>query len=126
MKIVSVGDLVLDYYYNDGKLYGVDGGMSSHNIIANLSAMGMKTGAIAACGDDIMGDVAIKSLDDLNVDISSIKKFPEVKTRCFHINHFDGGFTSKKRCPICSLKHWYDETLIDYSWAIKLVDEEDI
>lgn len=103
MKVISIGDLVLDYYYEDSKLLGVNGGMSSHNIIANLSSFGIGTKAIGACGNDIQGDVAIKSLEDLNVDISNIDRF-DVHTRCFHINKLGTTFTSKKKCPICLKK----------------------
>lgn len=126
MRVVSIGDLVLDYYYNKGKIQGVDGGMSSHNIIANLSIMGMKTSVIASCGDDIMGDIAIKSLDNLNVDTSLVKKIPGFNTRRFHINRLEDGFTSKKKCPICSTKHWYDNTLVDYDDVINNLEEEDV
>ena len=35
MKVISIGDLVTDFYYKNGNLIGVNGGMSSHNIIAN-------------------------------------------------------------------------------------------
>ncbi len=43
MRVVSIGDLVLDYYYKNEKLVGVNGGMSSHNIIANLAFKGYDT-----------------------------------------------------------------------------------
>ena len=43
MNIISVGDLVLDYYYKNNKLIGINGGMTSHNIIANLAKMGLNT-----------------------------------------------------------------------------------
>lgn len=43
MRIVSIGDLVTDYYYKNEKLIGINGGMTSHNIIANLAKMGMQT-----------------------------------------------------------------------------------
>lgn len=42
MRVVSIGDIVLDYYYKDEKLIGVNGGMTSHNIIANLAKMGFQ------------------------------------------------------------------------------------
>ena len=62
MRVVSIGDLVLDYYYKNDKLLGIDGGMTSHNIIANLAKMGLKTSVFACCGDDEQGKIAIKSL----------------------------------------------------------------
>ena len=52
MRVVSIGDLVTDYYYKDGKLLGVNGGMTSHNIIANLSNMGIETSVFGVCGND--------------------------------------------------------------------------
>ena len=36
MRIISIGDLVTDFYYKDGNLVGVNGGMTSHNIIVNI------------------------------------------------------------------------------------------
>ena len=59
MKVVSIGDLVTDYYYKNKKFLGVNGGMTSHNIIANLSKMGISTAVYAACGDDVQGKTAI-------------------------------------------------------------------
>ena len=43
MRVVSVGDLVLDYYYKNNKILGVNGGMTAHNIIANIQKMGIPT-----------------------------------------------------------------------------------
>ena len=59
MRVVSIGDLVTDYYYKNGKLIGVNGGMTSHNIIANLAKAGIKTSVFACCGDDPQGEIAI-------------------------------------------------------------------
>lgn len=53
MRVVSIGDLVLDYYYKNGKLLGVNGGMTSHNIIANLAKMWLNTSVYGSCGNDI-------------------------------------------------------------------------
>ena len=39
MRVVSIGELVTDYYYKNDKLIGINGGMTSHNIIANLAKM---------------------------------------------------------------------------------------
>lgn len=126
MKIVSIGDLVLDYVYVDSKLLGVNGGMSSHNIIANLASQGASTSVIGVCGSDIAGEICIKSLNDLNVDTTNIHKLENVNTRCFHINMTKNGFTSKKRCPICNKKHWYDESKIVVSDVLKNISKKDI
>ena len=109
MRVVSVGDLVTDYYYKDDKLLGINGGMTSHNIIANLARMGIKTAAFACCGDDFQGQIAIKSLEKLKVDISNIKIIKGIKTRCFHISYHDENgklsFTSKKDVHFVILKN---------------------
>ena len=73
MNIISVGDLVLDYYYKNNKLIGINGGMTSHNIIANLAKMGLNTKVFACCGNDIQGKIAIKSLEKLKVNTDNIK-----------------------------------------------------
>lgn len=71
MRVVSIGDLVLDYYYKNGKLLGVNGGMTSHNIIANLAKMGLNTSVYGSCGNDIQGEMTIKSLKKINVTDST-------------------------------------------------------
>ena len=68
MRVVSIGDLVLDYYYKNGKLIGVDGGMSSHNIIANLAKKKISTAVYGISGNDIQGKIANLSLKKLKVE----------------------------------------------------------
>ncbi len=130
MRVVSIGDLVVDYYYKNGKLLGINGGMTSHNIIANLAKMGINTAVFGACGDDLQGKIAIKSLENLNVDVKNITILNNVRTRCFHVSYFDNegklSFTSKKRCPFCNNKKWYEESLIDTSDIIKNINADDI
>ena len=130
MRVVSIGDLVTDYYYKNGKLIGVNGGMTSHNIIANISKMNLDTSVFGVCGNDEMGKVAIKSLEDIGVDTSNIKIIDNLKTRCFHVSYFeeDGKlkFKSKKRCPLCNLKKWYEESKIDVDDILKNKKVDDI
>lgn len=112
MKIIGIGDLVTDYYYKDSKFLGLCGGMTVFNILANLASK-YETYAIGMCGNDEEGDIAIDSLKILNVNVDNIKK-NQAYTRCFHINITKDGVLSKKRCPICGRKKWYedsDETL---------------
>src|SRR5699024_8082901 len=89
MRVVSIGDLVTDYYYKNGKLIGVNGGMTSHNIIANISKMNLDTSVFGVCGNDEMRNIAIKSLEDIGVDTSNIKMLDDLKTRCFHVSYFE-------------------------------------
>lgn len=130
MRAVSIGDLVTDYYYKNGKFIGINGGMTSHNIIANLANMGIDTAVFGACGDDIQGEISIKSLELLKVNTENIKVFENTRTRCFHISYFDEDgkllFTSKKRCPVCNNKKWYDESLIDVDTILKSINSDDI
>lgn len=130
MRVVSIGDLVTDYYYKNGKLIGVNGGMTSHNIIANLAKAGIKTSVFACCGDDPQGKIAIKSLEKINVDVNNIKVVKDIRTRCFHVSYFDDGkklsFTSKKRCPFCNNKKWYEESLLDTDFILSNIKFDDI
>lgn len=130
MRVISIGDLVTDYYYKDDKLIGANGGMTSHNIIANLAHAGIKTSVFACCGNDCQGRIAIDSLERLKVDIENIKIIENVRTRCFHVSYHDSDgkltFTSKKRCPFCNNKKWYDESLIDTNFIISNIKADDI
>ena len=70
--------------------------------------MHLDTSVFGVCGNDEMGKIAIKSLEDIGVDTSNIKIIDDLKTRCFHVSYFeeDGklSFKSKKRCPLCNEK----------------------
>lgn len=130
MRVASIGDLVTDYYYKNEKFLGINGGMTSHNIIANLAKMGINTVVFGTCGNDMQGEIAIKSLEKLDVDTNNIVVLDDVRTRCFHVSYFDNedklSFTSKKRCPFCSNKKWYEDSLIDIDDIIKKINNDDI
>ena len=126
MRVVSIGDLVLDYYYKNGKLIGVDGGMSSHNIIANLAKKKISTAVYGVSGNDIQGKIANLSLKKLNVDVSKVLIKDNIKTRCFHVSYDKEGFISKKRCPKCNEKKWYEESQIDIEYITKNIQNDDI
>ncbi len=130
MRVVSIGDLVIDYYYKNEKLLGLNGGMTSHNIIANLAKMGINTAVFGVCGNDIQGKIAIKSLEKLNVDVKNIIILDGIRTRCFHVSYFSNEgkltFTSKKRCPFCNNKQWYENSLINADDIINNINDEDI
>lgn len=130
MKIISIGDLVTDFYYKNGKLVGVNGGMTSHNIIANITKFGLETSVYGVCGNDMAGSIAINSLKDIGINIDNIKIIDNLNTRCFHVSYseVDGElvFASKKRCPFCNEKKWYNESNIDTFEILKKIDEEDV
>ena len=130
MRVVSIGDLVTDYYYKNGKLLGVNGGMTSHNIIANLSKKKVDTAVFGVCGNDSQGEIAIKSLNDLDVDTSNIEILDNIKTRCFHVSYTEEKngltFTSKKRCSFCNNKKWYEESKLNVSKILSKINAQDI
>ena len=72
MKVISIGDLVTDFYYKNGNLIGVNGGMSSHNIIANLSKYKIDTAVYGVCGNDDVGE-------DIYSHVSIEEKFEAIK-----------------------------------------------
>ncbi len=130
MKIISIGDLVTDFYYKNGKLIGINGGMTAHNIIANISKMGFESATYGVCGNDAAGKIAIDSLKNIGVNIDNIKIIDGLETRCFHVSYFEENgkldFTSKKRCPFCGEKHWYNDSNINCDDILKNIDEDDI
>ncbi len=130
MRIISIGDLVTDFYYKNGKLIGVNGGMTSHNIIANIAKFGMQTAVYGACGNDMAGTIAINSLKDIGVNVDNMKIIEDINTRCFHVSYQELNgkldFVSKKRCPICNEKKWYDESKIEPKDILKEINKEDI
>ncbi len=130
MRIISIGDLVTDFYYKDGKLVGVNGGMTSHNIIANIAKLGLETSVYGVCGNDMAGTIAINSLKKVGTNTDNVKIIDDINTRCFHVSYqeLNGklGFISKKRCPICNVKRWYDESKIEANDILKQINKDDI
>ncbi len=130
MRIISIGDLVTDFYYKNGKLVGVNGGMTSHNIIANIAKLGLETSVCGVCGDDMAGTIAINSLKEVGTNIDNVKVIEDINTRCFHVSYQELNdkleFTSKKRCPICNIKKWYEESKIEPNDILKQINKDDV
>lgn len=126
IRVVSIGDLVTDYYYLNGNILGVSGGMSSHNIIANLCFMGKNALTFGVSGDDLSGKLAIRSLNDIGVDVSYIKVLNNIDTKSVHISYGNNKIYSEIHCPFCNSKKWYDNSLIDYKYVIDNIKENDI
>lgn len=126
MKIVGIGDLVLDYYFENNIFKGVCGGMTSFNVISHLAKY-FETYAYAVCGNDLDGEIAIKSLEDVGVNIKYIKK-ENISTRCFYINidNKENIFSSKKSCPLCGEKKWYETTKLSDKVPNNLLSKESI
>ena len=93
-----------------------------------MAKMGIKTTVFGTCGKDMQGEIAIKSLEKLGVDVKNIIILDDVRTRCFHVSYFDNdgklSFASKKRCPFCNNKKWYENSLIDTDNIMKNINEK--
>ena len=130
MRIISIGDLVTDFYYKNGKLVGINGGMTSHNIIANIAKLGLETFVYGVCGNDMAGKIAINSLKEIGTNIDNLKIIEDINTRCFHVSYQEVNgkmdFISKKRCPVCNDKKWYDESKIDANYILREINKDDV
>ncbi len=129
-RFVSIGDLVADIYYDKNlKLIGVDGGVSAHNIICNLSYMGFSTFAIGACGNDFLGKIAIQSLNDCDVK-NDIYINNNIKTKAYHIRRIivdnEYKYKSIKYSPYSKKSSWYDESYILEDYVLKKIKKADI
>lgn len=130
MRIIGIGDLVVDYYYLNGNLYGISGGGSVSNIICNLSAFDYDTYMFGVCGNDEEGQISIRALSNAGVNTEEII-IRNTKTRTFHVsvelNENENKTISRMTCPSCSRKRWYSSSkLIDKLPTRFLVDKNNI
>lgn len=95
MRIISFGELYVDYYFNNGTFLGINGGKSNANILANLSNK-YDTAFIGTVGNDSQGLVALNSLKNLNVDISNVKVLNENTNILFYNKN-----SATNKCPYC-------------------------
>lgn len=127
MKIIGIGDLVTDYYFVNGEFKGVCGGMTSFNIISHL-ANEFETYAYGICGNDYDGSVATKSLEELGVNTIYVSR-KDILTRRFYIsiqNEDVNEMKSKKSCPICANRAWYETTQLSEEIPRHLVNSENV
>lgn len=119
MRVISFGDLYIDYYLNNDLVLGICGGKSNANIIANLSKY-FDTAFLGVTGSDMQGKVAVDSLKKLGVDVSHIKTIDE-KTKTFFID--SKGYS--KVCPYCGRDLAYHGTKVDFDDIKKNILEDD-
>ncbi|MEG1142921.1 MAG: hypothetical protein RSE41_10865, partial [Clostridia bacterium] len=53
-------------------------------------------------------------------------KIENVKTRCFHVTYLENKIKSKKRCPFCNEKEWYEESKINVENILKKIEKDDV
>lgn len=131
MRIVGISDLVADIYYDKKKkLIGIDGGITTQNILCYLSYFGFYTKSIGICGKDKLGEICIKSLKDCNVDIKDIEINPNIKTKSYYIYNIlkdkNYVYRSVKECPYCKKNHFYDESYINVNKVLYLINKDDL
>lgn len=127
MKIIGIGDLVVDYYFVNEEFKGVCGGMTSFNIISHL-ADEFETYAYGVCGNDFEGDIAIESIEKLGVNTSNVLR-KDMPTRRFFVsikNESEFEMKSKKSCPVCGNKQWYESTQMSENISRQLLSSENI
>lgn len=129
-RFIALGDLIADYYYNEKKLLGIDGGSSRFNVIANLASMNCKTAIIGGCGNDEVGKTIIKRLDDIGVDVSKIF-LKDKATRAYHLMVNQETlpqitYKCSKNSPCDMSSTWYDDSIEDIDYCKKNIYDSDV
>ena len=144
MKIIGIGDLVLDIYMNETEIKGITGGMSFANVIYNITRLlenynssynnnegekiDFETIIYGVCGNDISGDIIIKELESGKINTSYITKKDNKKTREFYmyLDENDNFLTSKKKNYITKKESWYGSSLLKGDIPEELLSKENI
>jgi sugar/nucleoside kinase (ribokinase family) len=119
MRLVSFGNLYLNYYMKNGIPDGVMVGKTSINILANLSNR-YNTFYIGYCGNDSIGDIIIKSLNDLHIS-NLVKRIPK-KSKCLFIDNKH----ITNVCPLCNRQIAYNEEYLKLSDILDNITNDDI
>lgn len=144
MKIIGIGDLVLDIYMNESEIKGITGGMSFANVIYNITRLledynssynnnedkkiDFETIIYGVCGNDIPGDILIKELELGNINTSYITRKDNKKTREFYmyLDENDNFLTSKKKNYITKKESCYSSSLLKGDIPEELLSKDNI
>ena len=144
MKIIGIGDLVLDIYMNETEIKGITGGMSFANVIYNITRLlenynssynnnegekiDFETIIYGVCGNDIPGDIIIKELESGKINTSYITRKDNKKTREFYmyLDENDNFLTSKKKNYITKKESWYGSSLLKGNIPEELLSKDNI
>lgn len=144
MKIIGIGDLVLDIYMNESEIKGITGGMSFANVIYNITRLledhnssynnnedkkiDFETIIYGVCGNDIPGDIIIKELELGKINTSYITRKDNKKTREFYmyLDENDNFLTSKKKNYITKKESWYGSSLLKGDIPEELLSKDNI
>ena len=144
MKIIGIGDLVLDVYMNEKEIIGITSGMSFSNVIYNITRLlenynssynnnegkkiDFETMIYGVCGNDISGDIIIKELESGKINTSYITRKDNKKTREFYmyLDENDNFLTSKKKNYITKKESWYSSSLLKGDIPEELLSKDNI
>ena len=145
MKIIGIGDLVLDVYMNEKEIVGITGGMSFSNITYNISRLlkdynnsytikdkdkriDFETIICGACGKDVSGDIIIEELKENNIETKYINEKEKKNTRKFYIylDDKDKVIASKKKNYITKKETWYSTSLVKEKIDKELLGKDNI
>ena len=144
MKIIGIGDLVLDVYMNEKEIVGITGGMSFSNITYNISRLlkdynnsynnseykkiDFEIIIYGACGKDISGNIIINELKENNIETKYILEKEKKNTRKFYIylDDKDKVIASKKKNYITKKETWYSTSLVKEKINKELLGKDNI
>ena len=100
MKILCVGDNVIDYYENLGEMYP---GGNAVNVAVHSSILGAKAAYMGNLGTDPMSDVIRRALSKFNVDMSGCVTITDGTTKYCNYEVHDG---ERKFCSVNLGSNW--------------------
>ena len=135
MKIIGIGDLVLDVYMNEKEIVGITSGMSFANVIYNITRL-LKEGKniefesiiYGVCGNDIAGNIILKELEESGIQTKYITIKDKKDTRKFYIylDENSNFVASKKKNYITKKESWYSTSMVKKDIPEELLSKENI
>ena len=135
MKIIGIGDLVLDVYMNEKEIIGITSGMSFSNVIYNITRLLKEDKNIefesiiyGVCGNDIAGNIILKELEESGIQTKYITIKDKKDTRKFYIylDENSNFVASKKKNYITKKESWYSTSMVKKDIPEELLSKENI
>lgn len=135
MKIIGIGDLVLDVYMNEKEIIGITSGMSFANVIYNITRLLKEDKNIefesiiyGVCGNDIAGNIILKEAEESDIQTKYITVKDKKDTRKFYIylDEDSNVIASKKKNYITKKESWYSTSMVKKDIPEELLSKENI
>lgn len=135
MKIIGIGDLVLDVYMNEKEIIGITSGMSFSNVIYNITRLLKEDKNIefesiiyGSCGNDIAGNIILKEAEESGIQTKYITIKDKKDTRKFYIylDENSNFVASKKKNYITKKESWYSTSMVKKDIPEELLSKENI